>query len=124
MEYFIIYAMLSLSSLASNAAVLLILLAIIGGIALFFTGMVIGDSCEKDEYFPVWKKWLKTYLLTLVIGISVVSIIPSHKEWAIILGAGSLYNLSQTEEAKKLPNNVLRTLNEFLEEEKESKNDR
>ena len=44
-----------------------------------------------------------------------MALCPDKKDLIFIAGGAATYNLSQTEEAQKLPDNILKALNTFLE---------
>lgn len=93
-------------------------IAIASGIFIFFAiilGPLLMDSLSDyiEEPFRKTASWVKRLVFTAAIcGLISVSI-PSTKDLAIIYGLNYITN---NEEAQKLPDNVLKTINKQLEE--------
>lgn len=76
------------------------------------------DIENNTQDYKIFRKtfgyFTKSCIIT-VIFLLVTCLIPTKEEIAWIVGGSVAYNLSQTEEAQKLPENTLKALNSFLE---------
>lgn len=61
----------------------------------------------------------KTAAVLLSIVVSINAFLPSIDKWKYIIGGAVLFNLAKTDEAQKLPTNILEAANVFLEKIKE-----
>jgi muramoyltetrapeptide carboxypeptidase LdcA involved in peptidoglycan recycling len=92
-----------------------LLQAILGTISIlsglvFVAIYVIGRVEEEDKLIKMSKK----FLIGFSISTTLVVAIPNTKDMAIIY---SLHYLTNNEDAKKIPDNVLKFINQELEEE-------
>lgn len=122
MEYFIIYLYLSLYDLLSNFATILGLALLPFSLALGFctTEWLDNHHREENKAEKYKKTWMystgKTYIIACLIMFVVCSFVPSPKQLAIIVGLPAAYNVATSTEAQKLPDNILKAVNGFLEE--------
>lgn len=117
MEYaFWIWLYLTIGNLAW-IIVLLWIVAFIGGFAAVFAG----EDCNFDKDSHGWGLHIAlkrtatgAFVLAFVFSL-IASAYPSRTDLAWIVGGAGAIHLAQTEEAQKLPDNVLRAMNSFLE---------
>lgn len=76
---------------------------------------------DNEEYITTLvKKMTKRLFYAFCISTTLVTFIPDKKDLMVIIGGGAIYDYVQSsEEVKKLPDNVVKALNDWLEEDKE-----
>lgn len=60
-------------------------------------------------------KWARGMATLWLVSLFLSAFLPGEKQLLRIVGIGAAYHLTQTDEAKKLPDNVLKAANTFLE---------
>lgn len=75
----------------------------------------IKTSSSDPEISSKFKFWFRVAIFSLFITGGLRSLYPSDSDLRYIIGGTALFNVSNTEEAQKLPENVLRAANNFLE---------
>lgn len=117
MEYaFWIWLYLTIGNLGW-VIVLLWTVALMGGLIAAFAG----EACNFDKDCSGWgiyialKRTAITALVLALIFSLIASAYPSRTDLAWIVGGAGAIHLAQSEEAQKLPDNVLRAMNSFLE---------
>ena len=68
----------------------------------------------REEYQEIARKISVKIILPIFVSAFILGSIPDYKQMAMIFGLPAVIN---NEEARKLPNNVLQYMNEFLEDE-------
>lgn len=116
----LLYLYTVLTGLSYLAASIIFLLAIASAffIALLATDYEKNNIKVQEAFNKVFKKPLK-WLLPICIAI--VLLVPTKDELYFIVGGSALITVGTTEEAKKLPDNVLKAANTFLEKLQENK---
>ncbi len=106
-EYFIMYLLSLLLSRHEGLAILISLSMVIvaGWYFMYHTGKL-----------PRPPRWVNVYAITVCIVLFLSNLIPDTKGLMYAAGAMGLYTVSQSEEVHKLPDNVLKATNRFLEE--------
>lgn len=111
----------SLQSLLDSAMLVGVFFAIVSlGVAIIFH-LQAEDSHDEEEQkrFSVisksgWK-WARGMAILWLVSLFLSDFLPGEKKLLRIVGVGAAYHLTQTDEAKKLPDNVLKAVNTFLE---------
>lgn len=76
-----------------------------------------GEDCEYD-LFATGKRYIRCGIATLCISTTVCVFCPSKKDALLIYGGGAVIDyVHSSEEAKKLPDNAVKALNKWLEED-------
>ena len=70
---------------------------------------------DEDPEFATFSKWTKRAIITALSLLVVSTFYPSREDLAWMFGGATVYSLTQNEEAQKLPDNVLKAANTFLE---------
>lgn len=73
------------------------------------------DLTSESEIYLSLRKHLKNAVVTFGVLVLCNSLYPDKEELAWIIGGAAAVSVATTEEAKKLPDNVLRAANTFLE---------
>lgn len=104
---------------AAPIQALFLIIAVISGISLLAVligwGMERGVKWTEEEKVQLdvlMKGVAKKMTFVFCLSSSVAVLTPTPKELAMILGG---YYISNSEEVKKLPSNVVKTMNDFLE---------
>jgi len=102
-----------------------ILIVIGGALSLFIAVFLLacseeffsGSMSEGDRrIYKEMAKSIKLYVIFFACFSVINSAIPSKEEAAWIIGGSFAFDIAQTDEAQKLPDNVLRAVNNFLED--------
>lgn len=126
MEFLLIYLYVVATNIVAMSGSLMGVCLTVGGmlfvINLTFIPMVRADNMHDedaikaiDRVYVQIGRGIKICVISAVLTLFFVFFTPSVKQLGWIVGGGVAWNISQTEEAKKLPDNVLKTLNSFLE---------
>lgn len=117
------YLLLTLQSLAIWLTVGVIAYIAILAFVFIFTSIIWADGCQEQPFVEYIKSSLFYFILKpklLILTILVVSAIPSDSTIKWVLGAyvaqESVTFLSNSEEYTKLPENVAKAANAFLEQ--------
>lgn len=119
-EIFLVYLITVAISLAT-AVTIILMFGTVAYVVFFISVLCIDDDYPSDKS-PVSSilDWLlstyKKFFTAFIVLTSLVVLIPDKKDFYFIIGGSVALSLSQNEEAQKLPNNVLKALNAFLEE--------
>lgn len=121
----LIYLYIVAGNVASACAVTAFVLAICYFFPLIMTAIISGFGYDtrfsSDELSPESKGFIamrrhfKSVVIALAFLGSVPALYPDKDDVAWILGGAAAVHVAQTEEAKKLPDNLLRAANTFLE---------
>lgn len=108
----------SLGEVLGKATLICGLVTATAGATWVVSSFLASDECYPEVHkaraakaIPVAYKFAKAWAVFLILG----SFIPGETRLMKIVGIGSAYHLTQTDEAKKLPDNVLKAVNSFLE---------
>jgi len=116
-EIFLVYLITVAVSLETAALTILVMGSIV--YCAIFVVVAGIKAVENEEKTPLYD-WLvltyKKFITAFIVLTSLVVLIPDKKDFYFIIGGSVALSLSQNEEAQKLPNNVLKALNAFLEE--------
>jgi hypothetical protein len=111
----------SLQSLMKSAMVVGFFFTIVSaGVAVVFN-LQAEDTHNEDRqlrYSTISKygwKWARGMVILWLVSLFLSAFLPGEKQLLRIVGVGAAYHLTQTDEAKKLPDNVLKAVNTFLE---------
>lgn len=125
-EALLIYMYLAIGSIITQAVVAGLFVTILFPAAFIMSGIESdwGATGEKPGSYGCGAYraffWLKSVSkrasLTIVAIWLLAAIYPSKSDVAYIVGGAALISVATTEEAKKLPDNVLRAANRLLEE--------
>lgn len=75
---------------------------------------------NAEQLTALVKKWAKRLFYVFCISCLLVTFVPDKKDLMVIIGGGAIYDYVQnSEEVKKLPDNVVKTLNDWLAEDEE-----
>lgn len=74
-----------------------------------------GDLTDESKVWLFLRKYLKNAIVTFGVLVLCNSLYPDKEELAWIIGGATAVSIATTEEAKKLPDNVFRAANTFLE---------
>lgn len=117
MEFLLIYLYTVLEKFSVLAGVTIF--ALLAGILITAIVTEYGEEADKiKELF--FRRWV---FYTLAVCLALLVLTPSKKDVAWIIGGGVAYNVATTDEAKKLPDNVLGALNRFIESAEEHEAD-
>lgn len=123
MSYAVLLYLYTVLTAVSSLAFFISLFLIIS--FFIFIMSFVGTIGYKDDNLIVretFNKFLKKPLKwVLPICIAIILIVPSKEDMYFILGGSALIAVGKTEEAKKLPDNVLKAANTFLEKLQENK---
>lgn len=112
MEYFILY----LCSIATDVHNTIIAIGAV--IITLCIMMAFGKLCDEEKL----PRSIKRYAVTSVILIFMGMLVPKSPQMYAIFGIGkTLIYLKGSDEAKELPDNALRALNHYLEQQVSSK---
>lgn len=98
-------------------------LVVVGVVAFLFMSFAtlitsfdkhVSDIAKRD--YERCKRWLKSVCLWFCVTSILVVFFPDREDVALIFGGAALVSVAQTEEAQKLPENVLKAANKFLDE--------
>lgn len=114
MTHFELYLLTRLDGIGVVFSILFFLLIVASIITSIWWGFAIHDSCDNDDedVKKAGKICKRIYKATVIVTIIAV-LTPCKKDLAIIYG---LEYITNNEEAKKLPDNVLKVINQELEE--------
>lgn len=74
-------------------------------------------SADEEEPSPVLKKTFKGSFLTFVLGVVMVTFIPSTKNLLIIYGVGGTIDyLKENKDANKIPDKCVKALDKYLDD--------
>lgn len=111
----------SLQSLMTSALFVGFFFTIVSaGVAIIFH-LQAEDTHDEDRelrYSTISKygwKWARGMVILWLVSLFLSAFLPGEKQLLRIVGVGAAYHLTQTDEAKKLPDNVLKAVNTFLE---------
>jgi len=82
------------------------------GIILF---LIVAHFFVRVVFEEEGKCYFKHLGICLLVAAFVSGLLPSKSDLTYIVGGASLWSVAQTEEAQKLPSNVLKALNTVLE---------
>jgi len=94
-----------------SIGILCFVIAIISGMVIFWLSLFSYD--QRDEIRELFKHYIKLSVIIFIISISVTVLLPTTKEALLIYSVPQILN---NKEMQKLPDNVLRLLNEKIEE--------
>lgn len=115
MEFIILYLYIALEEFLSLYMLPILFFGVIM-VVIGIIGSFIPD-CEITEGGKRMITLLRRLGFSLLSFILVLSlIVPSKQGMLWIIGGGAAYNIATSEEAKKLPDSVLKALNMFLED--------
>ena len=103
---------------------ILISSGMLGGILILI--LVIVNTDLEESYFDSIVKYLKIFVVTFIITLTVKAFVPSTKEALMIFGVGSTIEyLKNNEKAMELPDKCIDALDAWVEElnKKERKRD-
>lgn len=105
---------------ALNDLAVLVLVFSLVALPVFVIGTAIGYFDDNKEMLSIATKGFKYSAWVYCISVLLATFIPDKKELMIIIGGGAIYDYVQnSEEVKKLPDNVVKALNDWLAEDKE-----
>lgn len=115
MSIFELYLLTRLDAINSGLTLVLVLSLTAAGFIFLFASM---ENCsfntsEEDKVVDKMYKAAKKLVITGIIAGAIIMFIPTTKEVAVIYGLNYITN---NEEAKKLPDNILKAVNKQLEE--------
>lgn len=94
---------------------ILICTGILGGILTLILAIVNTDL--EESYFDSIVKYLKIFVVTFIITLTIKAFVPSTKEALMIYGVGSTVEyLKSNEKAMKLPDKCIDALDAWVEE--------
>lgn len=75
---------------------------------------------ENEELAQSARRWAKRMLVAALSFIIMYFFIPSKKDMALIIAGGAVYDyIQKSDEVKKLPDNAVKALNDWLTEDDE-----
>lgn len=94
---------------------ILISSGILGGVLII--ALIIGNTEIEDRIFKSILKYLKIFVVTFIITLTVKAFVPSTKEALMIYGVGSTIEyLKSNEKAMQLPDKCINALDAWIEE--------
>lgn len=84
---------------------------------ILIIALIIGNTEIEDHQFDFIVKYLKIFVATFIITLSVKAFVPSTKEALMIYGVGSTIEyLKSNEKAMQLPDKCINALDAWIEE--------
>lgn len=101
MEFFLIYLLIMLDSMKETFNILVV----VGGGSVFF-GLILMPVIHEYVKTPEFKKWGKRYFWSYVIIVILATLIPTTKQFAVIIGGGAVWQAVTSDKGKEVAGKI------------------